>query len=443
MKGISVATDASGGMHVSLEKVAERRAAQLLITEVVEGKRSRAALDVYFATIERREHEVKAFCYLDIESCRATSAQSAGPLAGLPVAVKDLFDTADMPTSYGSPIYADWRPPNDAPLVTMIKRAGGAIIGKTVTTEFAYTTSGPTRNPHHLGHTPGGSSSGSAAAVAAGMVPFAIGTQTAGSVIRPAAFCGIAGYKPTFGALPTSDAKTFSWSLDTAGLFAPSVESVALFASALFGIDWKFASSGFLGQTRFGLLKTPYWKDASPDMRQAVLMAAQAARATGTEVREVQLDADVLTAFQAHSVIQAYEGVRALGYEFINHRSKLSSALVKHLQEGSQISGETYAAAQAGARRARQAIRNLFEEVDVLLTPSAPGSAPAGLEFTGSALFNRVWTLLGLPCVNVPGFNDAAGLPLGVQVVAPAWSDKQALQAAALLETAIVENASP
>ncbi len=237
--------------------------------------------------------EVGAFVTLDLEGARK-AAHDAGlkdkPLRGLPVALKDIFDTADMPTEYGSPIYAGYRPKTDASLVALIRRAGGTLIGKTVTTEFAHLDPGKTRNPHNLAHTPGGSSSGSAAGVAAGFFPIATGSQTGGSVIRPASFCGVAGFKPSYRLLPTVGMKCVSWHLDTAGLFAASVADVAFAAAAIsdrdLRVDGRTPSS-----PRIGVLREQPWPAASDDMTAALDSAARAASAANARVRDIKLHA--------------------------------------------------------------------------------------------------------------------------------------------------------
>lgn len=410
---------------------------------ILEGQASRLEVfDGYIAAMARREPLVRAFCWVDEEAARRACEAARGPLAGLPVGVKDIIDTADMPTCYGSPIYAGHRPVCDAPLASMVRRAGGAILGKTVTTEFAFAHAGPTTNPHDARHTPGGSSSGSAAAVAAGLVPFAVGSQTAGSIIRPAAFCGVAGFKPSFGLLPTANVKCFSWTLDTAGLFAATVADVGFFASALTGLD--LGPRGRAGWTpRIGVVAgSPLWGEPSAEMQQALRNAAALAVAAGAQVGEARMEDAVSAAYEAHFTIQDFEFRRALGFELEHHEAELSPALRRHLVAAAAISGQQYLEALAVARRARALFANVFEAFDVLLTPSAIGAAPLGLESTGTANFNRLWTVLGAPCVNVPGLVDDAGLPLGVQIVAPVGGDGLALEAAAWLE-AVLGSADP
>lgn len=355
-----------------------------------------------------------------------------GPLTGIAVGVKDIFDTHDLPTAYGSPIHAGHRPRTDAAIVTMLRQAGASIIGKTVTTEFAFLTPGPTRNPVNLAHTPGGSSSGSAAAVAAGIVPAAIGTQTGGSVIRPASYCGIAGYKPSFRLVPTVGAKTFSWSLDTVGFFAASVRDAAALAAGATGRPLDALPDA--GKLRFGLYRAGIDRLASQPMRDAVEKAAGILAAAGHAVHEINEPAEQAAGRDAHATIQNFEAGLALADEFLRHGAMLSPRLHGTLVEGRAIAVEAFDAARATARRARKVAHGLFDTVDVLIAPAAPGAAPEGLASTGDPVFNKLWTLLGLPCVSVPGLADSAGLPLGIQIIAPFGRDTLALAGAARLE---------
>lgn len=390
-------------------------------------------------TIAAKEGEIGAFVALDLDAARAQAAAdgAAGlPLAALPFGVKDIIDTRDLPTAYGSPLYAGHRPATDAPIVRQVKRAGGIVLGKTVTTEFAHLTPGGTRNPRNLAHTPGGSSSGSAAAVAAGMLPLAIGTQTGGSVIRPAAFCGVAGYKPTFRNLPTLGMKTFSWHLDTMGLFGARVQDVAFAVAALTGRDLDIGADR-AENPRIGVVRTARGAQASPDAHAALDMAASAAAAAGAYVTEIDLPEEVEAADAIHPVVQDFEAWIALSDEYDHNREALSPGLRAHLEAAGRIDVDAYDAARRTAKRGRQCLGDLFANFDALLTFSAPGPAPQGLSSTGSAMFNRLWTLMGCPCINVPGLTNAAGLPVGVQVVGRFGRDRAALLVAALVESAI------
>ncbi len=403
-------------------------------------------LDLCAAAIAARESEIRAFTALDLDAARkqaqalGTSARQV-PLRGLPVGVKDIFDTVDFPTAYGSPIYTGHRPRTDASLVMLVRRAGGIVPGKTVTTELASLHPGVTRNPHNPAHTPGGSSSGSAAAVAAGMLPVALGSQTGGSVIRPAAYCGVAGFKPSYKLLPTVGMKCFSWSLDTAGLFAAGVADVAFAAAAITGRDLR-VDGGAPGAPRIRLVRTHVWDEASDAMKAAVERAAQAAGRAGAEVVDTVLPPILEEAFRAHIIVQDYEAYRALAFEYDRHRDALAPILRTQIEKGGTFTHDAYDAARRTTRRARHALADLMADADVILTPSAAGAAPSGIGATGLPTFNKLWTLMGTPCVNVPGLVDQGGLPLGVQIVGRFGRDRPALEAALFLEQAIAHYGS-
>lgn len=404
---------------------------------------AQAALQSFVDTIEQLDASIKAFSHFDVKSARSTAQRASnGPLRGLPVGVKDNIDTASMPTAYGSPIYAGHRPVADAPLVSMIRLAGGVAIGKTVSTEFAFAHPGPTVNPRNPRHTPGGSSSGSAAAVAAGLVPFAVGTQTAGSVIRPASYCGVAGLKPSFGLLPTANIKCFSWSLDTPGLFASTISDLGYFASALTGRRFDLDGADNLGP-RIGIVLTGAWGEAAQSMANAIERLAKRASQSGALIIELSLGSLFDDAYAAQFLIQDWEFSRSLEFEYQNFPEQLSTLLFDHLSSARAISADDYHSAQQTAREARRAFASVFANVDVLLTPSAEGPAPVGIETTGSAWINRLWTVLGVPCVNVPGMVDNDGMPLGVQVVAPFGADDLALRSAAWLERILMSEMEP
>jgi len=399
-----------------------------------------AVIELCDQAIVAREAAVGAFTTLDLAGARrraADDALKAAPLHGLPVGFKDIIDTADLPTEYGSPIYAGNRPRADAALVAMTMRAGGVMLGKTVTTELAHLQPGKTRNPHNPAHTPGGSSSGSAAAVAAGMLPVAFGTQTGGSVIRPAAFCGVAGFKPSYKLLPMVGVKCFSWHLDTAGTFAAGVADVAFATAAVTGRDLR-VDRGKPVAPRIALTRTHLWPEASEAMKGAVETAARLAAAAGAHVSEVVLPPILEDAWRAQATIQDYEAFRALAFEYDRHRDRIAAITRKLLDHAATITAEDYDAARRTTKRARQALADLMAGADVMLTPSAPGAAP-DLGSTGSAMFNRLWTLMGAPCVNVPGLFDEARLPLGVQIVGRFGRDRAALEAALFVEAAIAD----
>jgi Asp-tRNA(Asn)/Glu-tRNA(Gln) amidotransferase A subunit family amidase len=393
-------------------------------------------IDLCAEAIAAHDAEIGAFVALDIDAARRqaeTRRQSV--LRGLPIGVKDIFDTADFPTEYGSKIYAGHRPPWDCSAVSLLKRAGGVVLGKTVTTEFAHMQPAKTKNPRNLQHSPGGSSSGSAAAVAAGMVPIATGTQTGGSVIRPAAYCGIAGFKPSYRLLPTAGIKCFSWSLDTVGLFAAGVADVAYAAAAMSGRDLRVDRTPPAAPTLL-VARTQVWNEATPDMQKAIEDTARAAQAAGAKVEDIELPDVVEEAWRLQPIIMDYEAYRALAYEYDNHRASIGPVLGMLLDKAASIMSEDYDAARRLTRRARHAANELLEG-KFILTPSAPGAAPRGFETTGKATFNRLWTSMGTPCVNVPGLSDAAGLPLGMQIVGRFGRDRATLEAAAFVENVL------
>jgi Asp-tRNA(Asn)/Glu-tRNA(Gln) amidotransferase A subunit family amidase len=398
----------------------------------------RAAVELCAQAIAAREPDIRAFVVLDLDAARRAADEprlAALPLRGLPVAFKDIFDTADLPTQYGSPIYAGYRPRADASAVAMARSAGGIVIGKTVTTEFATMVPSVTRNPHNPAHTPGGSSAGSAAAVAAGMVPIAFGTQTAGSVIRPAAFCGVAGFKPSYRLIPLVGVKEVSWHLDTAGLFGAGVADVAFAAAAILDRDLR-VDRAEPAAPRIALACTHLWPQASTAMQKAVETAARIAEASGAKVTELVLPPMMEQGYAAQFIIQDYENLRALAFEYDRHRGQIDARLRAQLDAAVKISADDYDVARRTASRARQVLADAMADYDVILTPSAPGTAPHGFETTGNPMFNRLWTLMGAPCVNVPGLHEN-GLPLGVQIVGRFGRDRATLEAALFVERAI------
>ena len=407
---------------------------------------SLSAADVLATTLARIDAEDGALgaftALLDLPAARQQLKQlqssGIGPLQGLPVAIKDIFDTADLPTRYGSALYSagshvDQTPRVDAAIVGAIRRAGGLLIGKTSTTEFAFLNPTKTLNPNAPGRTPGGSSAGSAAAVAAGLVPFAVGTQTGGSVVRPASYCGVAGFKPSFGLLPTPGIKCFSWSLDTVGLFAASVRDVAWFAEAVSG--FALAVDDAPQKTwRVGVPTVYPWGPVSPSAQLAIDTGVAALRRQGAEVKTITLPAWMKDVFEAQDVIQGFEVWRSMARDVDAHPQALSAVLRDYLMAASGISAAAYEAAQQTAHTARMACADWFDQFDVLMTPSAPDEAPLGYASTGASTYNRAWTLLGLPCVNVAGAVGITGNPMGLQIIGAPRADRQCLVAADFVE---------
>lgn len=387
------------------------------------------------ARIRAANGSLKAFAAIrDDESAVQLAQRLRGPLAGRLVAIKDIFDTSDFPTTYGSAIYSGHQPSTEAAMVAIVREAGALVAGKSVTTEFAYLTPSTTLNPAAPGRTPGGSSSGSAAAVAAGLVPLAIGSQTGGSTIRPASYCGIAGLKPSFGVLPTSGMKCFSWSLDTVGLFARTVAELGEFAAAVSGGRVVPQPTPAPRSLRIGVPRSYAWGELTPSAARAVELARHRLQEAGAIVADCDLPAWAVQCFFAHDAVQGWEAARSLAAELERHGEHLSPLLRDYLVQARKVRDDEYAQAQALARRARLAAGAWLEGIDVLLTPSAPDEAPEGFSSTGPSTFNRAWTLLGAPCVNVPGATGVNGLPMGLQVIAAPNEDSLCLAAGVMLE---------
>jgi Asp-tRNA(Asn)/Glu-tRNA(Gln) amidotransferase A subunit family amidase len=401
---------------------------------------TRACLERIAAT----ESEVQAFAHIDAEHALAqaraldrhkSDGGRLGLLHGVPVGIKDIFDTADYPTEFGNSQFAGRRPHADATAVRRLREAGAVIIGKTVTTEFAYFHPGKTRNPRDLNRTPGGSSSGSAAAVAAGMVPLAIGSQTNGSMIRPAAFCGVFGVKPTHGLISRAGALTLSRTLDHVGAFARSIEDLALILDVLVGTDAAdpnsraFASPAFRAAAaappplppRFAFVRTPMWDKAEPETRAAL---EEFAREVGAQ--EVDLPQSYEGAWAALRAIMTVEMAFNLGtYADQGEVSKQFRDLVA---EGRAVTAPQYLAAMRDAKRYADDLMYIFEQyADVLITPSARGVAPEGITATGDPVFCSLWTLVGFPALNLPLLGDSGGLPIGLQLVGAPGRDERLL----------------
>jgi amidase len=397
----------------------------------------RACLD----RIEAREPAVHAWQHLAaaeaLVEARALDRQAGGPLKGLPIGVKDIIDTADMPTAYGSPIYAGHRPARDASCVALARSAGAIILGKTVTTEFAYYHPGPTTNPHNAGHTPGGSSSGSAASVADGMVPLAFGTQTAGSVVRPASFCGCVGYKPTFGLLDVTGVRPLAVSLDTLGVMAADVADAAFFVSILTSRPTLRTDGHALTPPRIGLCRTFEWPKAEAAMQAHLLASAEKLKRAGATLLDVTLPPPFERLAAAQQIIMAFETARSLHPEMRTAPESVSPVMRAFAGEGAGLSVDDYDAAKELRAKGAAALTEVFSNVDVVLTLSAPGEAPLGLGATGDPIFNRIWTLLGLPCLNLPCGTGPQGLPMGVQFVGARDNDARMLAAAAWSEHAL------
>ena len=401
--------------------------------EIASGKlTAEAYVSSCLERVAAREGEVRAWACIDPDYALKQALErdkhpSRGPLHGIPVGFKDVIDTAGLPTEYNSPIYKGHRPRWDAACVALSKKAGGIVMGKTVTTEFAYRHPGPTRNPHNLDHTPGGSSSGSAAAVADFMVPIALGTQTGGSTIRPASYCGIVGYKPSFGLINRAGLKFVAESLDHIGVMARTVEDVALFAHTVSGMAVPDFAIAPARPPRIGIYRHPRGGEEDPAVQQMLDLAAGMLGKKGARFTELAL-ADEHSAINGdHLTIIDYEAARAFEFEDQNHREKLSLPIRENIENGWRCTRERYDQAVANAIGYRARLAERFNEFDFVLTPAAPGEAPEGITSTGDSKFNRIWSLFGVPCVTVPAFKGPKGLPVGVQIVGPYGSDAQTL----------------
>jgi Asp-tRNA(Asn)/Glu-tRNA(Gln) amidotransferase A subunit family amidase len=393
-----------------------------------------ALLRTCLERIAEREPDVRAFAALDADAALATArALDAGPvrglLHGLPFGAKDIFDSADLPTACGTPVYAGHRPAADAASVALCRAAGAVLVGKTVTTELANMTAGATRNPQRLTHTPGGSSSGSAAAVADAMLMLALGTQTAGSIIRPAAYCGVVGYKPSFGRVPRAGVKSVSESLDVVGGFARSVRGAALLGAVLTGDDRLLPHDAPIAAPRIGLAPTPEWP-AADAATQAAWAQAVTALVPLTRCADADLPGSFARLVPLQQSVMAFDAARGLAHEQRRHSEQLSAPLLALLDAGAAIGGAQHAANLAEATACRVEVDALFDAHDVLLAPSTTGEAPEGLQPTGDPLFCRAWSLLGLPCVHLPFTQGPGGLPVGLQLVGRFGDDHRLLAAA-------------
>ncbi|HVY16552.1 MAG TPA: amidase [Rhodopila sp.] len=400
--------------------------------------RPEALMDAYLDHIARRDPSVLAFAHFDpAQAAAAAGAAKAGPLRGIPIGAKDVLDTADMPSQYGSPIWAGWQPKADSAPVAWARAAGGVIVGKTVTTEFATRAPGPTRNPVNPGHTPGGSSSGSAAGVGAGLFPLAYGTQTAGSVIRPAAFCGVVGYKPTFGTISRIGMKIMADSLDTIGVMARTVADCALFASAVSGRDLGDPDARPSSSPRIGICQSPAWSIAQPETRSLLERVATALGKAGAQVATRELPPLFNGLVDAHPIVMNAESARALGWELAHHADLLTEGLRERMGFGLSQTEAALRNAYDVFETTQRAFPDAMDGLDILVTPAAPGEAPKGLGWTGDPAFNSIWTSLHVPCVTVPAGSGPNGLPLGIQVVGRAGDDKAVLAWARWVEAAI------
>jgi Asp-tRNA(Asn)/Glu-tRNA(Gln) amidotransferase A subunit family amidase len=389
--------------------------------------------------IERRDAPVGAWSYLDREAVLRKARELddrpvRGPLHGIPIGVKDVILTADMPTRYNSALYEGFFPKIDAPCVGVLRGAGALIFGKNDTVEFAVNgRRALTRNPHDPARTPGGSSSGSAAAVADGQGPISLGTQTGGSIIRPASYCGVYAIKPTWNAVNHEGFKVCSATMETLGWYARSVEDLELLCD-VFGIrdDQEPAPIGLQGAA-VAVCRTPVWDQALPETRSAIDCAVTVLRNAGAVVSELELDPNFAGLTAAHRTIMQSEMRSSFLAEYVNFGDGLYDEIRATIRNDAKISRADLVKAYDLAARCRARFDELMSQFDAVLTPSAPGEAPVGLEDTGVAVFNRIWTLLHVPCVNVPGLKGPSGLPVGLTITGARFTDRRVLAIAGAL----------
>ncbi|MEM8664325.1 MAG: amidase [Pseudomonadota bacterium] len=415
---------------------------------------ARAVADACLDKIAERDGEVQAFVHIAPEYVRAQAdaldahrkaGRPLGPLHGIPIALKDIFDTADYPTENGTVLDAGRRPRTDAVAVARLRAAGALIIGKTVTTELAFQFPGPTRNPHNLEHTPGGSSSGSAAAVAEGMVPLAVGSQTVGSTIRPASFCGVVGVKLSHGTVSMTGALVGCEPLDTFGIFALSVADAALALTACQGHDPQDARTRAIAHAdllaaaneappvkpRFAIVGGPFWEEASSDTKG---LFAEIAEKFGDSADTISLPDVFGQAYPAHIQIMQAGFARNLRPYRERGAEKISPQMTGAMAEGEGITATQYLAARDWQEALQGGLHPIFDRYDAILTPAASGEAPVGLSSTGDSRFNALWTFVGAPCVSLPAGRGSNGLPIGVQIVGRPGEDGRLIRNAAWLE---------
>ena len=414
---------------------------QLTATEIVQAigaghTTAEAVAKACLEHIAEREPRVKAWQFIDpdlvLKQARALdSRDSVGPLQGVPVGMKDIIDTADMPTEYNSPIYKGHRPTADAACVALTRRAGGLIMGKTVTTEFANRYPGPTMNPRDPRRTPGGSSSGSGAAVGDSMVPLALGTQTTASTLRPASFNGCFGYRPTWGDIRCVGVKEAAGSLDTLGVIARSVEDVALYRDVLLGSKPEPLPADLGAAPKIGFARTHIWNQCELSTQSLIEDCVRRLAAAGATVSEVTLPGEFERVEDAQRWISSYEFSRNFSWEVDNHWERISKTLRENrLKDGLGCTFEKYREARSFAEACRARIDGVLADYDILLTPVVAGEAPIGLESTGNAAFCAIWTTMHVPAMSLPLFSGPNGLPVGVQVVARRNADRRLFTAA-------------
>jgi Asp-tRNA(Asn)/Glu-tRNA(Gln) amidotransferase A subunit family amidase len=416
-----------GGLNLLTALAAAERLEKAATTSV-------ALVEDCLSRISARDGEVHGWTYVDRENAlRQARARDNEPrrsrLHGIPVGIKDIFDTYDMPTTYGSSIYADHRPTNDSVVVALMRRAGMVILGKCATTEFASPVPAGVRNPHDLSRTPGVSSSGSAAAVADYMVPLAIGSQTGGSTILPAAYCGIFGYKATLTGIDRGNIRQLRPTLDTIGLLARSIPDIASLYAVLRG-SADIPPQTSIRDLRIGICRTHNWQQAQPETVEALEHAAKALAAAGASVSEAPLPPVFDGIEETFGVISSVEASHALAHEARDHMPKLNSWIRDSLAAAARHDQSRFDRAQGHAIKCQSALATVFQQCDVLITPSTIGEAPADLVSISSSVFNRTWTLMHVPCLTIPAYRGPSGMPVGIQVVGPIGQDVRTMSAA-------------
>lgn len=390
-------------------------------------QRKVSVLDVVNSCLDKiaeTDSSIHAWTTICAEQARKTASMfdttgATATLAGIPIGIKDNINTKGVVTTYGSPIYSEHRPDHDATIVSLCKHAGTIPLGKTASTEFAYRTAGPCKNPNDLQHSPGGSSSGSAAAVAARMVPLALGTQTGGSVIRPASYCGVYGLKPRYGDFGFAGVKNLAHSFDTLGFMARSLQDLSLFYCSLHNMPVHALSGHQVGAPKIGIYRTAFWDEAQPAAKDAFETMLKVLSKSGANLHEVRLDELDRRMLTSSWVINKYEGSRHLLHDWLFNREKLSGPAQDLVQEGMKIDHKDYEQAQRVFVQARSLMSRIFNEFDAIVSLSSPGEAPEGISDTGPVTFNFIWTASYLPALNLPFFKGPKGLPIGMQIIGP------------------------